>query len=794
MSFCASTFLFLVTLQSLTASGVVTDQSGDVLPGADVVLEHVTSGVRRVIHTDQAGSFRFDDLQRGSYSVTVAKPGFFAAAYDLELESGKLIEFVLVPVTILDQQVEVVARPMPIDTEVLSVRQDIGERQVQQLPYTGRRNFLNAVTYSPGIMRDNFGILRFHGSERGQVRYLLDGVNLTDPSTASLTSSVPIDAVENVEVDLVGFSAEYGKASGGVVRVNSQLIGNEFRWDLTDFVPGVNFKRRAVGEFSPRLQLSGPLVEGRLWGMYSASTRYVQTYNDELPPEADSRNETRVDQLARVQWKLIDGHSVSLNLLHGSLFLGNLGLDVRRPLETTTNFLDRNTTVAVSNRKASGRALLEGRFQWTRQRETQLAKGTQPLEIRPAGWTGNFFGDTEDRNERFSFRQTLAWEISGTNVTHRFKLGGEFDYVRAEESARRRGFFVFDAEDRLDTRVDFTGPSSAEIRNREYGLFFRDRMAFSRFQVEAGLRLDRESVVGATNLAPRVGVSVLPFGDERAKVTAGLGLFYDNFVFRRLLLARLQRRSTTSITDDGPVTLQPAGLGVAEELHNPYGVHWNLGWAQEWAPRWVTRFNYVEKRGRRQVRVAAGPVGDGFGLEVNNSGRSIYRALEMTIDRPIRSDLRFLASYTYSRSERRPSVSFDFPDPTLESVAMAPANWDTPHRFVSWGYFPMLFQTQGAFTLEARSGFPFTITDALQRKLGIYNAERLPAFFVINFNVEREIPFLGGRRLGVRIGVTNLLDRFNPRFVDSVQTSPTFMKFSDSSGRGFVGRLRVLKR
>ena len=792
MSFYAAAFF--LTLQTLTAAGVVTDASGTAVAGADVVIKHPMSGARREIQTDQEGSFRFEGLGLGSYSVTVAKPGFFTAKYDLELDSGKVIEFVLVPVTILDQQVEVVARPMPIDTEVLSVRQDVGERQIQQLPYTGRRNFLNAVTYTPGIMRDNFGILRFHGSERGQVRYLLDGVNLTDPSTGSITSSVPIDAVESVEVDLVGFSAEYGKASGGVVRVNSQLIGNEFRWDLTDFVPGMNFKRRTVGEFSPRLQLSGPLVEGRLWGMYSASTRYVQTYNDGLPAEADSRNETRIDQLARVQWKPSDGHTVSLNLLHGSLFLGNLGLDVGRPLETTTNFLDRSTTVAVSSRKASGRTLLEGRFQWTRQRESQLAKGTEPLEIRPAGWTGNFFGDREDRNERFSVAQTLVWESAGTLVTHRFKLGGEFDYVRAEESARRRSFFVFDADDRLNTQIDFAGPSSAEIRNREYGLFFRDRIAFSLFQVEAGLRLDRESIVGATNLAPRVAVSVLPFGDERARVTAGVGLFYDNFVFRRLLLARMQRRSTTSITADGPVRFEPTALDVAGELHNPYGVHWNVGWAQEWAPRWVTQFNYVEKRGRRQVRVAAPAAGDGFGLEVNNSGRSLYRALEMTLDRPIRSNLRFLASYTYSRSEGRPSVSFDFPDPALEDVTLAPTNWDAPHRFVSWGYFPMILQTQGGFTIEARSGFPFTITDALQRSVGSYNAERLPTFFVVNFNVEREIPFPGGRRLAVRIGVTNLLDRFNPRFVDSVQTSPTFMKFSDASGRAFVGRLRVLKQ
>jgi hypothetical protein len=47
--------------------------------------------------------------------------------------------------------------------------------------------------------------------------------------------------------------------------------------------------------------------------------------------------------------------------------------------------------------------------------------------------------------------------------------------------------------------------------------------------------------------------------------------------------------------------------------------------------------------------------------------------------------------------------------------------------------------------------------------------------------------------MAIRVGVLNMFNRFNPRFVDLNVNSPTFMRFSDSSGRAFVARLRVLE-
>jgi hypothetical protein len=183
-------------------------------------------------------------------------------------------------------------------------------------------------------------------------------------------------------------------------------------------------------------------------------------------------------------------------------------------------------------------------------------------------------------------------------------------------------------------------------------------------------------------------------------------------------------------------------------------------------------------------------------MVLNNSGKSDYRAVEFILDRPIRTDLRLLASYTYSNATARPSMSLDFPDPAVELIPEAPVDWNTTHRFLSWGYFPLPSHLYGSFSVEARSGFPYTTVDDLNRVIGSYNGNRMPAFVAVDGSLEKEvpIPFGNGKRVAFRLGVTNVFNHFNPRTVDPNIDSPNFLRFTDSSRRHFVARLRILKK
>jgi outer membrane receptor protein involved in Fe transport len=138
----------------------------------------------------------------------------------------------------------------------------------------------------------------------------------------------------------------------------------------------------------------------------------------------------------------------------------------------------------------------------------------------------------------------------------------------------------------------------------------------------------------------------------------------------------------------------------------------------------------------------------------------------------------------------------DFPDPSVEYLGEAPVEWNIPHRFVGWGYFPLPSGFSASFSVEARSGFPFTVIDDMHQLAEGYNRRQLPVYFATNASVEKQIPIpLGkGKRVAFRVGVTNLFNRFNPRYVDQNINSPYFLSLADSSQRHFSARIRILKK
>src|SRR5262249_103100 len=144
----------------------------------------------------------------------------------------------------------------------------------------------------------------------------------------------------------------------------------------------------------------------------------------------------------------------------------------------------------------------------------------------------------------------------------------------------------------------------------------------------------------------------------------------------------------------------------------------------------------------------------------------------------------------------RPSLSLDFPDPAVEYIREAPVDWNSTHRFLAWGYFPLPSHLYGSFSVEARSGFPYTTVDDLNHGIGVYNSNKIPAVVAVNASLEKELVIrLGnGKRVAFRLGVTNLFNHFNPRTVDPNIDSPNFLRFTDSSRRHFVARLRILKK
>ncbi len=221
MSLIAAVLLSLVlgSPDDLTLSVNVADSGGHALRNALVLLENTTDQKKWEGSTSETGSFHFERLPIGSYILRVVDDGYYADTIELRLEASQVVDFTMVALETQREKVDVVARPEPINVEAVSTQQTVNNEVIQSLPYAGRLDFLNALAFMPGVLRDNDGGMHIDGSRSDQIRYQLDGINITDPS-GGLGSNVPIDSIESVDLDLAGYSAEYGKGSGGIVRIH----------------------------------------------------------------------------------------------------------------------------------------------------------------------------------------------------------------------------------------------------------------------------------------------------------------------------------------------------------------------------------------------------------------------------------------------------------------------------------------------------------------------------------------------------------------------------------------------
>src|SRR5437667_11304282 len=179
---CLAVMLFFLwprhDLMSLRGDVLDTEAkgAGNVL----VRLEQPTEQERWETSTLADGSFRFERLSYGTYRVTIHTAGYFDVSAEVRLETSKSVEFTLAAAEKVEQEIDVVARPEPINSEAVSSQNTVNDEVIQNIPYPGRQNFLNALPSMPGVVRDGSGQLHIHGSRSDRIPSQLDAINLTD--------------------------------------------------------------------------------------------------------------------------------------------------------------------------------------------------------------------------------------------------------------------------------------------------------------------------------------------------------------------------------------------------------------------------------------------------------------------------------------------------------------------------------------------------------------------------------------------------------------------------------------
>ncbi|MBA3976488.1 MAG: hypothetical protein C0504_19960 [Candidatus Solibacter sp.] len=216
-------------------NGVVRDASGAVVPAAKVVVSNARNGIRRSLETNESGLFAAVSLAPGEgYEVSVLKEGFAAyTAKQIAIQVGQNVTLnVNLDVKAQAQEVTVTTSAPIVDESKTGVSQVVGSREILHLPINGRR-VDSFVLLTPGVVPDGtFGLVSFRGIAGGNA-YLTDGNDTTNQfynenaGRTRISTQISQDAVQEFQVLTNGYSAEFGRASGGVINTVTRIGGND---------------------------------------------------------------------------------------------------------------------------------------------------------------------------------------------------------------------------------------------------------------------------------------------------------------------------------------------------------------------------------------------------------------------------------------------------------------------------------------------------------------------------------------------------------------------------------------
>ena len=215
-------------LDTATVIGVVTDTQGAVIPGATVTATNKNSGFVRSTTSDAEGRYRLAALTPGSYEVVAELQGFSRAlrqGLSFSLGSEAVLNFTLQLGT-LSEAVTVTAETPVVQTTTAAVETKLDRAAIDVLPIIGR-SYESLLRIAPGAQSSNG--TSFVGSRGRSNQWNIDGVDNSEDISGYSRQALALDSVQEVQILVTGFKAEYGQASGGVVNVVTRSGTNDLR-------------------------------------------------------------------------------------------------------------------------------------------------------------------------------------------------------------------------------------------------------------------------------------------------------------------------------------------------------------------------------------------------------------------------------------------------------------------------------------------------------------------------------------------------------------------------------------
>src|SRR5216684_5274085 len=237
-----------------TLFGTVTDPQGLAVRGAKVTVTSATTGAERSIVADEDGRYTFIGLTPGRYKMSVDGGANFGIFHNdsIIVTVGEDAAFnPRLDLKGVTQTVTVTTEAVPIETSKTEVSQTVEQRRIDNLPINGR-NYINFTLTNSQTTRDvsptigpapNSG-LNVNGARARSNMVSVDGADAVDNSVNGIRATVSQEAVQEFQLILSNYNAEYGRAMGGVINIVTKGGSNDVHGNVFGFLRNKAFQAR----------------------------------------------------------------------------------------------------------------------------------------------------------------------------------------------------------------------------------------------------------------------------------------------------------------------------------------------------------------------------------------------------------------------------------------------------------------------------------------------------------------------------------------------------------------------
>jgi hypothetical protein len=544
-------------------TGVVKNPKGVPLAGATVRISSPSLiGGERNMRTSENGSYRFAVLPPGKYRIVVEAPGLVTLVGNDTLELGRSSTLNWKFAAQAGATVEVISAETSVDTASVNLTQNFSTEELATIPID--RSIGGIMNLTPGVNSN-----AAWGGNRRENAYMMDGINISDPSGGTPWIFPNPDWFSEIQVGGIGASAEYGSFNGGFANGLIKKGGNEFTGSLNAYYGDTKWQAissnkqleaadkviNPAKDWDAAFNIGGPIIKDKLW--FFASVERIQS-DESRPGALVTYTNGKLLALAKLTWQVTPSSTLEFLGEYDYMKVEHRGIDkYTLPIASVQEISpDRTLGVTWTQTLGTDKVLTVKALGFSGRYDLLPYNGNAlPLDAYDVYHGIEYYNNTLTADYNYRSRATVSatfdWFKSGLlspNDSHAFKFGLEREQAADEEKEITPGGAQLNAYNDVDSLGNdilmtdyFMTGGGWNIRQRVNRLaaFVQDDWKVNdRLTLRPGLRYERfqgryygadSNLWDKTTIAPRFGFNLALSADLSNVLKGHWGKYYAGY-------------------------------------------------------------------------------------------------------------------------------------------------------------------------------------------------------------------------------------------------------------------------